>query len=86
MSVGFTSTNPEDVRRRFQAMDDDELLRTGKSAAFLCSPEANHGRPPSDAFIIQLREARAEWKRRHAHPFKSDSGLERIPLARGDSQ
>jgi hypothetical protein len=46
-------------------MSDDELLKFGKSARSLCDPKNNYGRPPREVFLIQLREARAEWKRRH---------------------
>jgi hypothetical protein len=40
------------------------LKRFGRSAVYMCSPKANTGKPPRDAFVIQLREARAEWRRR----------------------
>ena len=43
-------------------MSDGELLRFGKSAAAMCSPEANLGKPPREAFVIQRDEARAEWQ------------------------
>jgi hypothetical protein len=46
-------------------MDDDELKRHGKGCAWLCEPEQNHGRPPRETFVLQLAEARAEWRRRH---------------------
>jgi len=47
-------------------MDDEALRRQGKAAAFLCRPEANHGRAPRETFVLQLVECRAEWKRRRA--------------------
>jgi hypothetical protein len=47
-------------------MSDEELLRFGKAANFMCSPQANLHRPPREAFVIQLREARQEWRRRKA--------------------
>jgi hypothetical protein len=55
----------EQLRQRLQKMNDAELLRFGQAAKYMCSPEANLGHPPRDAFVIQLREARAEWKRRN---------------------
>jgi hypothetical protein len=64
-AVGHTSITAESVRARLQAMDDDALKRFGIAAAFMCSPEANNGKPPREAFVLQLREARAEWTRRH---------------------
>ena len=54
----------EELRARLQKMSDAELLRFGKAARNLCSPEANRGTAPRKVFVIQLREARAEWKRR----------------------
>ena len=31
----------------------------------IVSPQANLGRPPREVFVIQLREARKEWRRLH---------------------
>jgi hypothetical protein len=45
-------------------MDAEALQRYGEAAAFLCSPEARYGGPPRAEFVLQLNEARAEWKRR----------------------
>jgi hypothetical protein len=38
-------------------MNDRDLLRFGKSARYMCSPEANLGKEPRKVFVIQLREA-----------------------------
>lgn len=54
----------EQLRQRLRKMNDAELLRFGKAAKYMCSPEANLGHPPGESFVIQLREAREEWKRR----------------------
>jgi hypothetical protein len=54
----------EDLRRRLARMTDGELLNWGKAAAYMCSPKANMGKPPRRPFVIQLEEARAEWRRR----------------------
>jgi hypothetical protein len=40
------------------------LKGSGKAAAYICTPEANLGHPPREASLIQLREARAESRRR----------------------
>jgi len=40
-------------------------VKFGKAAAFMCSPEAYFGEGPRKEFVIQLDEARAEWRRRH---------------------
>jgi hypothetical protein len=53
----------DQLRERLRGMTD-ELLRFGKAARNLRSPESNMGKPPRTAFVIQLEEARAEWKRR----------------------
>jgi hypothetical protein len=44
---------------------DGELLRFGKDNRYMCSSYANIGKPPLEAFVTQLREARTEWRRRH---------------------
>ncbi len=53
-------TDADEVRTRLRQMSDEQLLRFGKAAAFMCSPRTNFGEPPREAFVIQLREARAE--------------------------
>ena len=53
------------LRARLRKMDDDALVRFGKAAAYMCSPESNPVEPPRREFVIQLEEARAEWRRRH---------------------
>jgi hypothetical protein len=54
------------LRARLRRMSDRDLLRFGKSARYMCSPEANLGKGPRQAFVIQLREAVQEWRRRLA--------------------
>ena len=54
----------EQLRSRLSRMDDSELLRFGRAARFICSPEANIGKDPRPEFVIQLEEAREEWVRR----------------------
>lgn len=62
----FTSSeiDLDELRARLQKMSDAELLRFGKAAAAMCSPQANLGRSLRETFVIQLKEARQEWKRR----------------------
>ena len=55
----------EKLRERLRKMTDAQLLEFGRAARQLCSPEANFGKPPREVFVIQLEEARAEWRRRH---------------------
>lgn len=65
----FATNSPVDVvelRERFRRMTDEQLLAFGKAARYMCTPKANLGQPPRETFVIQLREARAEWRRRRA--------------------
>jgi hypothetical protein len=53
--------NTEPLRK----MTDEELIREGKTGRYMCSPMANFGKPPRKVFVIQLEEAKAEWRRRN---------------------
>jgi hypothetical protein len=66
-SVGFLPFDLENLRDRLRKMSDDELLRFGKAAREMSKPETNFGKS-SEVYVTQLREARAEWKRRHPKP------------------
>src|SRR5688572_22125704 len=59
-------TDVEGLRARLRKMSDAKLLEFGKAAAHMCSPQAqpNRNSRPREAFLIQLAEARAEWRRR----------------------
>jgi hypothetical protein len=48
-------------------MSDEELRKFGKAARYMVSPTANIGKPPLPAFVLQLEEARAEWRRRRGN-------------------
>jgi len=63
--AGENELDLQALRARLRHMSDRELLRFGKSARCLCSPEANLGKEPRPVFVIQLREAQDEWRRRH---------------------
>jgi len=58
----------ETTRTHLQKMTDEQLLRCGVVARYMCSPEANLGKPPREDFVIQLHEARTEWRRRNPKP------------------
>ena len=47
------------LRERLRKMRDEELIRFGKASRFMCRDET-----PREVFVIQLNEARAEWRRR----------------------
>jgi hypothetical protein len=55
----------DEIRAELYEMSDKELIERGKSLAFLCSPKQNFGKPPREVWAVQLKEARAEWRRRH---------------------
>jgi len=46
-------------------------VKFGKAAAFMCSPEAYFGEGSRKEFVIQLDEARSEWRRRHPKNVES---------------
>jgi hypothetical protein len=56
----------DELRERLRKMRDEQLRRFGRAAQYMCSPAANCGKPPREPFVIQLEEARAEWRRRKA--------------------
>ena len=70
-SVGFSNSDNdvdlEGLRARLREMSENtELLRYGRAAKSMCSPDAYFGQPPRQTFVIQLEEARAELERRKA--------------------
>jgi hypothetical protein len=58
------SQTPEELRARIRGMSDADLLKFGQGAAHMCTPAKNSNRPIREVFREQLREARAEWRRR----------------------
>jgi hypothetical protein len=50
----------EELRTRLRKMNDEELIRFGKAARSMCRDKA-----PRQVFVIQLEEAKAEWRRRY---------------------
>ena len=65
MSVVLSGFNLEELRSGLRAMTDTELIRFGKAGRYLTDPKQNRCEPPREVFVIQLQEAREEWKRRH---------------------
>jgi hypothetical protein len=59
-----TQIDREKLRERLRKMSNEELRKFGKASASMCSPKANLGKPPNGDFVVQLEEARQEWKRR----------------------
>jgi hypothetical protein len=58
----------DELRKRLRRMSDTELLRFVQAAKHMCSPGANFEHSPRESFVIQLKEAREEWKRRNPEP------------------
>jgi hypothetical protein len=65
--------NVPELRQRLRNMTDTELLRFGQAAKYMCSPEASFGHAPRRTYVVQLQEARAEWKRRKPEMPVTDS-------------
>jgi hypothetical protein len=72
-SIASGELDVEQLRQRLRKMNDAELLRFGQAAKYMCTPEANLGHPPHEPFVIQLEEARKEWKRRNPELPLSES-------------
>jgi hypothetical protein len=54
------------LRTRLSRMSDAELKDFGRAMEFLASRRMATTKSPSNIYVIQLREARAEWSRRSA--------------------
>ena len=62
--AGSVHIDLDQLRDRLRRMDDADLIRFGRAAKFMTSPEVNIGKDPRLEFVIQLEEAREEWVRR----------------------
>ena len=64
MSISFESSEVQllKLRERLRLMSDEELVKFGKIVRGLSEPRV--GVTP-DPWKAQLKEARAEWRRRH---------------------
>ena len=65
MAVAFEPFDEEKERERLGKMSDDELIREGKAARYMCAPATNFGKPPREVYVIALRLVKEEWRRRH---------------------
>ena len=70
MTQGIQETpfNVDELQERLRKMSDVELRKFGQAAQHMVSPKVNPGQPPREVFVIQLEEARKEWKRRKSQP------------------
>ena len=55
MSVGFREFDEEKERERLRKVSDEELIREGQAARFLCAPNKNFRKPPRNLFVVGLR-------------------------------
>jgi hypothetical protein len=62
--AGENELEPGALQARLRRMSERELLRFGRAARYMCSPEPNLGKQPRQVFVIQLREAVEEWRLR----------------------
>ena len=46
MAVGFDKFDEEKERARLRKMSDEEWIREGRAARYMCSPATNFGKPP----------------------------------------
>ena len=67
-SIQLTNLDVDALRTRLRKMSDEELRKFGKAARYMVSPRANMDKPPLPDFVLQLEEARAEWRRRLKGP------------------
>jgi hypothetical protein len=70
-SIQLATLDVEALRTRLRKMSDEELRKFGTAARYMVSPTANMGKPPLPAFVLQLEEARAEWRRRRVEQHRS---------------
>lgn len=59
------SQSREELRAWIRKMNDADLMRFSRAAALKCTPMPNSNRPVREVFREQLRESRAEWRRRY---------------------
>src|ERR1700704_1681477 len=63
--VGIDESDIEGLRQRLRGMSNPELLMFGVTTKCLCSLEASADQSPPGGVLVQLREAREEWKKRN---------------------
>ncbi len=56
--------SPEELRERLRQMSDPELRRFGRQARKLSDPKMNFFSATAP-YLMEVEEARAEWRRRH---------------------
>jgi hypothetical protein len=67
--------SPEELRKRLGEMSDLEPRRFGERARKLSDAKMNFG--STEPHVVELEEARAEWRRRH--PVTARAHKVRLP-------
>jgi hypothetical protein len=62
MSIGFRMKTREEIRVQLSEMSDAQLIEHGKTLREFAKPSP--GRDGHKIWILQLEEAREEWRRR----------------------
>ncbi|MFY9731920.1 MAG: hypothetical protein WBQ04_03735 [Candidatus Acidiferrales bacterium] len=81
MAVGFDKFDEEKERERLRKMSDEQLIREGKAARYMCAPSTNFGKPPRDVYVIALRLCKEEYRRRH--PKQSVANAQGVNSTKG---
>jgi hypothetical protein len=64
--ISLKPESPEELRKRLREMSDLELRCFAQRARKLSDPKMNLG--ATEPHVVELEEARAEWRRRHPKP------------------
>jgi hypothetical protein len=73
LSAVETIFNVDELRAQLRKMDDVKLCEFGEAARFMTTRRASLGKPPLPVYAVQLKEATAEWRRRHPKNWQSES-------------
>ena len=60
MAVSFDKFDEEKERECPGKMSDEQLMREGKAARYMCAPSTNFGKPPRDVYVAALRLCKEE--------------------------
>jgi hypothetical protein len=63
----------DELRAQLRKMDDIKLCEFGEAARYMSTARTNLGKPPHQVYVVQLAEAKAEWRRRHPKNWQSES-------------
>jgi hypothetical protein len=63
--LAIDESDIEGLRQRLRRMSNPELLLFGVTTKCLCALETSPDQSPPGGVLLQLREAREEWKRRN---------------------